>query len=253
MDEKMVNEKKKETLRNENPVFIVAERANVEAVTENPATTKGAFGKTVLLLIALFIATGVSTFLTIEPSTWLKLALGAFGVGIVICRNPQYTATLAPLYVVMEGILLGQIALAEEKVYPGIAVQTLVVTFVIAAVVAAGYYFRWVEVNEVFKSRVFLVTAGIAAVYLVDLVLLLGFGMQVPMIHESNWKGVLASLFVISVAAMNLAWDFDEICTLSAKGLPKYYEWYFGFGVVVTLIWLYVEAMQLLRKITRFL
>jgi uncharacterized YccA/Bax inhibitor family protein len=77
--------------------------------------------------------------------------------------------------------------------------------------------------------------------------------MQVPMIHESNWKGVLASLFVISVAAMNLAWDFDEICTLSAKGLPKYYEWYFGFGVVVTLIWLYVEAMQLLRKITRIL
>ena len=72
-------------------------------------------------------------------------------------------------------------------------------------------------------------------------------------IHESNWKGVLASLFVISVAAMNLAWDFDEICTLSAKSLPKYYEWYFGFGVVVTLIWLYVEAMQLLRKITRFL
>ena len=80
MDEKMVNEKKKETLRNENPVFVVAERANVEAVAENPATTKGAFGKTVLLLVALFIATGVSTFLTVEPSTWLKLALGAFGV-----------------------------------------------------------------------------------------------------------------------------------------------------------------------------
>ena len=253
MDEKMVNENNKKTLRNENPVFVVAERANVEAVAENPATAKGAFGKAALLLVALFIATGVSCFLTMEPRTWLTLALAAFGVGIVICRNPQYTATLAPLYVVLEGILLGQIALAEEKVYPGIAVQTLVVTFVIAAVVAAGYFFRWVEVNEAFKSRVFLVTAGIAAVYLVDLVLLLGFGMQVPMIHESNWKGVLASLFVISVAAMNLAWDFDEICTLSAKSLPKYYEWYFGFGVVVTLIWLYVEAMQLLRKITRFL
>ena len=89
--------------------------------------------------------------------------------------------------------------------------------------------------------------------YLIDLVLILGFDMRVPLIHEADWKGVLASLFLVGVAAMNLAWDFETICTLSAKGLPKYYEWYFAFGFVVTLIWLYLEALELIRKISRVL
>ena len=111
--------------------------------------------------------------------------------------------------------------------------------------------FHWVEVNQVFKSSTFLATIGIAIVYVIDLVLMLGFDMQVPMIHENNWKGILASVLVIYVAARNLVWDLDDICTLSAKGLPKYYEWYFGFSLVITLIWLYVEIVQLLRKIAR--
>lgn len=249
----MEEEKRKEKGRLGNPALNYAKDAAVALSGEETATTKGAFEKLGLLLIGLFIATGVSCYLSISGGALFVLVILALGVGWYICLLPQFTAALAPLYVVLEGVLLGQIAINEEELHPGIPLQTLLVTFVIAVFVAAMYFFNWVEVNEVFKSRVFLATFGILVVYIVDLVLLLGFNIRIPMLHESNWKGILASLFIISVAAMNLAWDFEEVCKLSAKGLPKYFEWYFAFGLIVTLIWLYLEAMDLLRKITRFL
>ena len=224
-----------------------------EEVFAEKATTKGSYGKVVLLLLALFLVTGMSWQFEVSIKSLFFLLFAAFGVGVFICRNPKYSPAVSPLYVVLEGMLLGQVARVEESLHPGIALQTLIVTFVIAAIVAASYICKWITVNEVFKSRVFLVTAGIAIVYLIDLVLILGFDMRVPLIHEADWKGILASLFLVSVAAMNLAWDFETICSLSAKDLPKYYEWYFAFGFVVTLIWLYMEAMQLIRKISRVL
>ena len=245
---------KNELSRMKNPVLDRIKDLPVEGSSLlEKATAKGSYIKVVLLLLALFIATGVSWFMQISPRSILLLVIAAFSVGVFICRNPEYSPAVSPLYVVMEGTVLGQIVKIEESAYPGIALQTLIITFVIAAIVAAAYICKWIKVNEFFKSRVFLVTAGIAVVYLIDLVLILGFDMRVPLIHEADWKGVLASLFLVSVAAMNLAWDFETICTLSAKDLPKYYEWYFAFGFVVTLIWLYMEAMQLIRKISRVL
>ena len=245
---------KKELSRMKNPVLDRIKDLPVEEdLLVEKATTRGSYVKVVLLLLALFIATGVSWFMQISPRSILLLVIAAFAVGVFICRNPEYSPAVSPLYVVMEGTVLGQIVKIEESAYPGIALQTLIITFVIAAIVAAAYICKWINVNDVFKSRVFLVTAGIAVVYLIDLVLILGFDMQVPLLHKANWKGILVSLFLVSVAAMNLAWDFETICTLSAKGLPKYYEWYFAYGLVVTLIWLYLEAMQLIRKITKVL
>lgn len=249
-----MKEKKKETGRINNPVLDRVKELTMEdeALIEK-ASIQSSYGKIILLLLALFITTGVSWFFEISPRSMLFLAFAAFGVGLVICRYPQCAPAISPLYVVMEGVLLGQVVKIEESAYPGIAVQTLVVTFVIAVIVAASYILKWIMVNEAFKSRVFLVTAGITIVYLIDLVLILGFNMQVPLLHEANWKGILVSLFLIGVAAMNLAWDFETIHMLSEKELPKYYEWYFAFGFVVTLIWLYMEAMQLVRKITKVL
>ncbi|MBQ7416991.1 MAG: Bax inhibitor-1/YccA family protein [Acidaminococcaceae bacterium] len=244
-------EKKENAGRSQNPAIAHVRKKNVALETGKAATAKGAFTKAVLMLAGLFIASGATCFLTISPRTLFLLVFAAFGVSIVICMKPQYTASLAAPYVVMEGMLLGQIATIQERLHPGVSVQTLLITLVIAALVALSYRFQWVMVNELFKSRVFLVTFGIATVYAIDLVLLIGFDKNVPMIHESDWKGILASLFVIYVAAMNLVWDFDDICVLTEKGMPKYYEWFFAFSLVVTLIWLYVEVTQLIRKILR--
>ena len=246
-------EKKEKSSSIKNPVLDRIKDLSVEEDFIEKATVKGSYAKIVMLLLALFIATGISWQFEISIKSLFYLLFSAFGVGVFICRNPKYSPTVSPLYVVLEGMLLGQVGRIEESLHPGIALKTLIVTFVIAAIVAVSYMCKWVTVNEVFKSRVFLVTAGITIVYLIDLVLILGFDMRVPLIHEADWKGILVSLFLVSVAAMNLAWDFETICTLSAKKLPKYYEWYFAFGFVVTLIWLYMEAMQLIRKITKVL
>ena len=248
-----MKEKKKELSRMENPVLERVKEVSIEENFIEKATTKGSYVKIALLLLALFIVTAISWQFEMSIKSLLFLLFSAFGVGVFICRNPKYSPAVSPLYVVLEGMLLGQVGRLEESVHPGIALKTLIITFVIAAIVAALYICKWIQVNEVFKSRVFLATTGIAIVYLIDLVLILGFDMRVPLIHEADWKGILVSLFLVSVAAMNLAWDFETICTLSAKDLPKYYEWYFAFGFVVTLIWLYMEAMHLIRKITRVL
>jgi len=245
---------KKDCKRINNPVLDHVKDLHVEEeLLVEKATARGSYVKVVLLLLALFLATGISWFMQISPRSLLLLVFAAFAVGVFICRNPEYSPAVSPLYVVMEGTVLGQIVKIEESAYPGIALQTLIITFVIAVIVAAAYTCKWVNVNDVFKSRVFLVTAGIAVVYLIDLVLILGFNLQMPLLHEANWKGILVSMFLVSVAAMNLAWDFETIHMLSEKELPKYYEWYFAFGFVVTLIWLYMEAMQLIRKITKVL
>ena len=249
-----MEKKKKDFSRMNNPVLDHVKDLPVEGdVLVEKATARGSYVKVVLLLLALFIATGISWFMQISPRSVLLLVFAAFAVGVFICRNPEYSPAVSPLYVVMEGTVLGQLVKIEESAYPGVALQTLIITFVIAVIVAAAYICKWINVNDVFKSRVFLVTAGIAVVYLIDLVLIFGFDRQVPLLHEANWKGILVSLFLVSVAAMNLAWDFETICTLSAKGLPKYYEWYFAYGLVVTLIWLYLEAMRLIRNITKVL
>ena len=249
-----MEKKKKESCRMKNPVLDRVKDLPVEESSLlEKATARDSYVKVVLLLLALFIATGISWFMQISPRSILLLVIAAFAVGVFICRNPEYSPAVSPLYVVMEGTVLGQLVKIEESAYPGVALQTLIITFVIAVIVAAAYICKWINVNDVFKSRVFLVTAGIAVVYLIDLVLIFGFDRQLPLLHEANWKGILVSLFLVSVAAMNLAWDFETICTLSAKGLPKYYEWYFAYGFVVTLIWLYLEAMRLIRNITKVL
>ena len=157
--------------RMNNPVLDQVKDLSVEETSLlEKATTRGSYVKVVLLLLALFIATGVSWSLQITPRSVLLLVFAAFAVGVFICRNPEYSRAVSPLYVVMEGTVLGQLVKIEESAYPGVALQTLIITFVIAVIIAAAYICKWINVNDVFKSRVFLVTAGIAVVYLIDLV-----------------------------------------------------------------------------------
>ena len=103
------------------------------------ATMKGSYGKVVLLLLALLLVTGLSWQFEVSTKSLFFLLFAAFGVGVFLCRNPNYSPAISPLYVVLEGMLLGQVARIEEFLHPGIALQTLIVTFVIAAIVAASY------------------------------------------------------------------------------------------------------------------
>ena len=132
-----MKKKKKELSRMENPVLERVKDLPVEDKFIEKATVKGSYIKIILLLLALFIVTGISWQFQMSTKSLFFLLFAAFGVGIFICWNPKYSPTVSPLYVVLEGMLLGQICWLEESVHPGIALKTLIITFVIAAIVAA--------------------------------------------------------------------------------------------------------------------
>jgi uncharacterized YccA/Bax inhibitor family protein len=110
------------------------------------------------------------------------------------------------------------------------------------------YHFRILKATQTFKKVIITATAGIAIFYLIALVLRL-FGVQMPYLHDNSMIGIGISLFVVAIAALNLILDFDKIEEGSTHGAPKYFEWYCAFGLLVTLVWLYLEMLRLLSKL----
>ncbi len=158
---------------------------------------------------------------------------------------------LSPVYAVLEGIVLGQVSVHEETSCDGIVLQAVLVTFILAFLTALSYCRKWINVNEAFRNNVVRATGAIALLYVVDLVLIMGFGMEIPMLHDMGWKCIGISLIVIIIAASNLAYEFADVDSLAEKGYPAYYEWYFAFAFMVSIIWLYLEVLNLFRKIKR--
>jgi len=137
-----------------------------------------------------------------------------------------------------------------EQRYPGIAIQAVGLTFGTLLAMLLAYKSGVIRATEKFKIGVFAATGGIMLLYLVDIVLHF-FNRPIPFIHEGTPVGVAFSLFVVVIAALNLVLDFDLIETGVNNGAPKYMEWYGAFGLMVTLIWLYLEILRLLAKARR--
>lgn len=249
-EEKKENNDKKDTKKkSRNPAIRrVEEDAGTLLYTE-AATTEGSAIKSLILLLLVFFSAGISFMNVIELRSLITVVIMAFLTGLYLCFHPEMSSILAPVYALLEGVGLGQISALSEKAHPGIVLQALIITFGIAAMVIFVHSQELFKINPLFTRTVFLVTGGLAFMYLVDLVLILGFGMTVPLIHESGWKGILFSIFAIVVATSNLSIDFVEIRSLTKKGLPEYYEWYFAYGFMLSLIWMYMEVLRLERKL----
>ena len=166
-------------------------------------------------------------------------------VTIFVKKASPYTA---PLYALCEGLVLGGISAFYEVKFPGIVVQAVGLTFGTLFCLLAAYKSGLIRATENFKLGVVAATGGIALVYLASIVLGF-FDIRIPMIHESGIVGIGFSLFVVVIAALNLVLDFDFIETGVEQGAPKYMEWYGAFGLMVTLVWLYVEFLRLLAKL----
>ena len=132
--------------------------------------------------------------------------------------------------------------------YPDIVFQAVSLTFGTLFALLIAYKSGWIKATENFKLGVVAATGGICMVYLVSIVMGF-FGTTIPFIHESGWIGIGFSLFVIVIAALNLVLDFDFIEKGAEHGAPKYMEWYGAFGLMVTLVWLYIEILRLLAKL----
>ncbi len=215
-------------------------------------TIQGTVNKTaVLLLLVLMTATWTWRLYytsTGSLSAWiLGGAIGGFVVAMITVFKKQWAGVTAPLYALLEGLVLGGISSVLEARYPGIVIQAVGLTFGTLFGLLFAYKSRLIRATENFKLGVVAATGGIALVYLATM--LLGFiGIRMPYIHESGLIGIGFSLFVVIIAALNLVLDFDFIESGAAQGAPKFMEWYGAFGLMVTLIWLYIEILRLLTK-----
>lgn len=221
---------------------------------EGVMTTSGTMLKTALLLLLTMLTAGWTWVSFIQGSeTFVSGALmvglfGGFVVALCTIFKPIWAPFTAPLYALLEGLFLGGLSAAINAQYPGIAFQAMTLTFGVLAVMLFIYQSGLIEVTNRFRFGVVAATGGVALIYFVSIILGF-FGIQVPFIFGNGMFGILFSLFVVGLAALNLILDFDFIDRGSRAGAPKYMEWYGAFALMVTLVWLYIEVLRLLSKL----
>jgi uncharacterized YccA/Bax inhibitor family protein len=175
-------------------------------------------------------------------------AIGGFVLAMVTVFKKEWAPVTGPLYALVEGFFLGAISALYNHLYQGIVMQAVLLTFGTLFALLFAYRSGLIKATENFKLGVFAATGGIALVYLATIVLRM-FGKDIPMIHDNGLIGIGFSLFVVVIAALNLVLDFDFIENGVEAGAPKYMEWYAAFGLMVTLVWLYIEFLRLLAKL----
>ncbi|ALN64009.1 MULTISPECIES: Bax inhibitor-1/YccA family protein [Lysobacter] len=219
-------------------------------------TLNGTVNKTgVLLLLTVITASFAWSQVQITelgaigagPYVWGG-AIGGLILALVTTFKKTWAPVTAPLYALVEGFFLGAISSIFEAKFPGIVIQAVMLTFGTLFALLFAYRSGLIKATENFKLGVAAATGGIFLIYLATMVLGL-FNINIPYIHESGLIGIGFSLFVVVVAAMNLVLDFDFIETGVEQGAPKYMEWYGAFGLMVTLVWLYIEFLRLLSKL----
>lgn len=218
-------------------------------------TISGAANKTALLLALALVAAAVPWrvfFRSGDTSVVMPYLVGGMIVGlvagVVTVFKKDWAMFTGPIYAVAEGFALGAISALFELRYPGIVLQAVGLTFGTLAALLLAYKTRLIKVTENLRLGIAAATGAIALFYLAAMVLRL-FGISMPLIHSSGIFGILFSLGVVVVAALNLVLDFDFIEQGAAQGAPKHMEWYAAFGLMVTLVWLYLEILRLLGKL----
>jgi uncharacterized YccA/Bax inhibitor family protein len=174
--------------------------------------------------------------------------IGGFVVAIITVFKRQWAGITGPIYAILEGLFLGGISAFFEAQYPGIVIQAVSLTFAILFVLLFAYKTRIIKVTENFKLGVFAATGGVMMLYLVSFLLNL-FGVPTGYLHDNSLLSIGISVVIVIIASLNLVLDFDFIEQGAASSAPKYMEWYAAFGLMVTLIWLYIEILRLLSKI----
>jgi uncharacterized YccA/Bax inhibitor family protein len=241
------------TMRSGNPVLSQNTFKNLSLSGSADAMTISGTVNKMLLALVLLMATAIWTWNLPagDPRIGGLMILGIGGglvAAIITVFKKPWAPYTVPIYALLEGLALGAISSMFERMYPGIVSQAIFLTFGTTGALLLAYRSGWIKATENFKLGVFAATGGIALIYLLSWVLS-WFGTSIPLIHGNSTFGILFSLFVVVIAALNLVLDFDFIEEGSEKGVPKFMEWYGVFGLLVTLIWLYLEILRLLAKL----
>ena len=237
------------SMRSGNPALQSSTfKKHLSATTEGRMTIQGTVNKTGIALILTIISAGYAWGNPVMHGWVMPAVLVGIGLAIFIVLKPEKSPTLVPIYAVVEGIALGVISMVFNAAYPGIVVQAVFLTFGTLGALLLAYKSGLIQATENFKLGVFAATGGIAIMYLISWIMSF-FGSGIGMITSSSPMGIAFSAFVVVIAALNLVLDFDFIEEGAEMGAPKYMEWYGAFGLLVTLIWLYLEILRLLAKL----
>ena len=217
-------------------------------------TIQGTVLKTAILVVILLVTAAytwsqaAAGATTVAYGLLIAGAIGGFITALVTIFIPKVSPFTAPIYAALEGLVLGAISAVFETMYPGIVIQAVGLSIGVLAVMLFVYGTGIIRATEKFKIGVVAATGAVCLVYLVDIVVSL-FGTRLPFIHESGPVGIGFSLVVVVIAALNLILDFDFIEQGVRQQAPKYMEWYGGFSLLVTLVWMYLEILRLLAKL----
>ena len=238
------------SLRSGNPTLSAKTFAGSYGTFDQPMTIDGTVNRTIISLFIL-ISSGFVTFAMEIVSFAIVGMLIGFILLIATMFRPQWSPKTVPLFALFQGAALGGISFMFNQMYEGIVTQAIVLTVGIFFSLLFAYKSRLIKVTENFKLGVVAATFGIGILYMASFFMSM-FGMgQMPImdISNSSWFSIGFSLFVIVIASLNLVLDFDFIEEAAEKGAPKYMEWRAALGLMVTLIWLYLEILRLLAKL----
>ena len=217
------------------------------ALSDNLMTLQGTVNKTgILLILALITASWAWT--AGSTATMIVGAIGGLIAAMVAIFKPTTAPIVAPIYALLEGLFLGGISSIFDASFPGIVIQAVGLTFGVLFALLFAYKSGLIKATENFKLGVAAATGGIFLMYMVNIVLSL-FGSGIPFIHSNGIMGIGISAFIVVIAALNLVLDFDFIEEGVEQGAPKFMEWRAALGLMITLVWLYLEILHLLSKL----
>jgi uncharacterized YccA/Bax inhibitor family protein len=245
-------------MRSSNPALHEKVFSGARAGSGQEAMTlEGTAAKSLALVLIVMVAGSYTWRMVMDavaagaapPLGWV---MGGFIGGLVLAIatvfRPQWSPVTAPLYAIAEGLALGGISAVYHLRYAGLPTQAVLLTLMVFVAMLVAYRFRLVRATENFRLGVVAATGGICLMYLVSWIVSM-FGVSIGFLHDSSLLSIGISLVVVGVAALNLVLDFDFIEQGADRGAPKFFEWYGAFGLLVTLVWLYLELLRLLSKL----
>jgi len=241
--------------RSANPALKKSTFTSVHAGTGMEVMTiRGTVNKTLLMLLLVVLGAGytwkfMGTGNIAAMQTYMIAGgIGGFITAIITVFKRTWSPFTAPVYAVLEGLFLGGISAFFNAKFPGIVVNAVALTFGTLFALLFAYRSGMIKVTDNLRLGIVAATGGIAIAYFISFILGF-FGINIGFIHSNGTMGIVFSLVVVVVAAMNLVLDFDFIEHGAREGAPKYMEWYGAFGLMVTLVWLYLEILRLLSKL----
>lgn len=237
-----------------NPLFNEKLLKKMEASFDstNLMTIRGSINKTLILLGLVFLAAMITYRIAGDIINIAELcfwifggAIGGFVFALITIFKVEWSPVTTPIYAVLEGLSLGSFSVVLDTEYPGIVIRAISLTFGVLFVMLVIYKTGIIKVTNKFAMGVTMAIGAVAEVYLISFVLRF-FGVAIPYLHDSGPIGIGISLVICGIAAFSFLLDFYFIEKVSKCGAPKYMEWYGAFGLIVTIVWLYLEILRLL-------